>query len=197
MERRARGDHWQAKGLLEWAAKELTMSRRDLELEFGDIQDWRQREEMERRMGDSLLKWLGLDKPPQHRVRHKVWRKQLVDSTRQLRLGADMARQRTELEMLGGTEVVNVGPTWSRASGQWLGGVWIGANAESIAEAGGGYPADAMRGEEEGHNYVWEEWASGDWVEGTGIDSRTGAEAEEAVVAAAEAVAGAQPGAEA
>ena len=65
------------------------MSRRDLELEFGDIQDWRQREEMERRMGDSLLKWLGLPvgKPPQHRVRHKVWRKQLVDSTRQLRLG--------------------------------------------------------------------------------------------------------------
>ena len=31
---------WQAKKLLEWAAKELTMSRRDIELEFGDIQDW-------------------------------------------------------------------------------------------------------------------------------------------------------------
>ena len=70
------------------------MSRRDLELEFGDIQDWAQGEEMERRMGDSLLKWLGLGKPraPQHKVRHKVWRKQLVDSTRQLRLGADRAR---------------------------------------------------------------------------------------------------------
>ena len=80
---------WQAKKLLEWAAKELTMSRRDIELEFGDIQDWRQREEMERRMGDSLLKWLGLDKPPQQRVRHKMWRKQLVGSTRQLKLGAD------------------------------------------------------------------------------------------------------------
>ena len=68
---------WQVKKLLEWAAKGLTMSRRDtvIELEFGDIQDWRQREEMERRMGDSLLQWLGLDKPPQHRVRHKVWRK--------------------------------------------------------------------------------------------------------------------------
>ena len=26
--------------LLEWAAKELTMSRRGTELEFGDIQDW-------------------------------------------------------------------------------------------------------------------------------------------------------------
>ena len=41
---------------LEWAAKELAMSRRDLELGFGDIQNWAQREEMERRMGDSLLK---------------------------------------------------------------------------------------------------------------------------------------------
>jgi hypothetical protein len=33
---------------------------------------------MERRMGDSLLRWLGKDKPPQHRVRHKVWKKQLT-----------------------------------------------------------------------------------------------------------------------
>ena len=56
-------------------------------------------------MSDSLLRWLGLDKPPNQRVRHKVWRKQLTDSTRQLRLGADRARQRTELEMLDGTEV--------------------------------------------------------------------------------------------
>ena len=78
--------------MLEWAAKELTMSRRDIELEFGDIQDWTQREEMERRMGASLLKWLGLDEPPQQRVRHKVWRKQLVDNARQLKLGADRAR---------------------------------------------------------------------------------------------------------
>ena len=33
----------QAKELLEWAAKpkELAMSRRDIELEFGDIQGWR------------------------------------------------------------------------------------------------------------------------------------------------------------
>ena len=66
---------WQAKKLLEWAAKELTTSRRDIELELGDIQDWRQKGEMERRMGDSLLKWLGLDKPPHQRVKHKVWRK--------------------------------------------------------------------------------------------------------------------------
>ena len=60
---------------LEWAAKWLTMGRRGMfiELEFGDIQGWRQREEMERRMRDSLLQWLGLGKPPhvQHKVRHK------------------------------------------------------------------------------------------------------------------------------
>ena len=61
---------------------------------------------MERRMGDSLLRWLGLNKPPQHRVRHKVWKKQQADRTRQLLLGADRARQRTELEMLDGTDIV-------------------------------------------------------------------------------------------
>ena len=61
---------------------------------------------MERKMGDSLLRWLGLDKPPQHRVRHKVWKKQQTDRTRQLLLGADRARQRTELEMLDGTDIV-------------------------------------------------------------------------------------------
>jgi hypothetical protein len=32
------------------------MSRRDLELQYGDIQDWAQREAMERKMGESLLK---------------------------------------------------------------------------------------------------------------------------------------------
>ena len=73
---------WQAKKLLGWAAKELATSRRHLKLQYGDIQDWTQREEMERRMDDSLLRWLGLDRPPQQRVRHKVWRKQLTDSTR-------------------------------------------------------------------------------------------------------------------
>jgi hypothetical protein len=52
---------------------------------------------MQRKMGDSLLRWLGLDKPPHHRVRHKVWKKQQADRTRQLLLGADraIARQRT------------------------------------------------------------------------------------------------------
>ena len=66
---------WQAKKPLEWATKELTTSRGDLELQFGTIQDWGQREAMERRMGDSLLRWLGLDKPPHHKGRHKVWEK--------------------------------------------------------------------------------------------------------------------------
>ena len=97
---------WTAKKLLQWAAKELATSRRDLDLQFGDIEDWAQREAMERKMGDSLLRWLGLDKPPQHRVRHKVWKKQQTDRTRQLLLGADRARQKTELEMLDGTDIV-------------------------------------------------------------------------------------------
>ena len=75
---------------------------------YKTVQDWAQREAMERRMGDSLLRWLGLDKPPHRRVRHNVWKKQSIDSTRQLKLGDDRARQRTELEMLDGTEVVSV-----------------------------------------------------------------------------------------
>ena len=87
----------------EWAATELATStcRRDLDLHFGGIQDWAQREAMGRRMDVSLLRWLGLDRPPQHRVRHKAYRK-----LRQLRLGGDMARQRTGLGMLDGTDVV-------------------------------------------------------------------------------------------
>ena len=47
--------------------------------------------------------------------------------------------------------------------------------------------ADATGGEDDGR--AWEEWDSGDWVEGTGIGSRVGAEAK---AAAAEAVAGAE-----
>ena len=80
-------------------------------MEHGDMQDWFEREKMERRMGDSLLKWLGFDKPPQHRARYKVWRKNLVDSTRQLKLGtgSDRARQRSDLALIDGTEVVRAG----------------------------------------------------------------------------------------
>ena len=46
------------------------------------------------------------DKPPQQRVRHKVWRKHLADATRQLKLGAGRARQTNALEMLDGAEVM-------------------------------------------------------------------------------------------
>ena len=115
---------WQAKKLQEWAAKGLATSRRDQELQSGDIHDWAHREHerkaMEMEVGDSLLRWLGLDKPPRHRVRHTVWKEQLVDNTRQLRLGAGRAGQKTELEMLDhdGTEVSSVvNGGWSRAGG--------------------------------------------------------------------------------
>ena len=32
------------------------------------LEDWLQREQMERRISDSLLKWLGFDKPSEQRV---------------------------------------------------------------------------------------------------------------------------------
>jgi hypothetical protein len=67
---------------------------------------------------------LGLDKRPQHRVRHKVWEKQLANNTRQLKLGTDRARQRTELEMLVGTEVFSADN---------------GAGAEPVAGGGCGW----------------------------------------------------------
>ena len=75
-------------------------------MELGDDQDWEEREKQERLMGDSLLKWLGFDKPPKQRVRHRVWKKQLEDCTRQLKLGADRARGGKELELIDGVEVV-------------------------------------------------------------------------------------------
>ena len=59
-------------------------------------------------MWDSLLKWLGHDKPPSTRMSHKVWRKQLVDRTRQLKLGTDRARQRSEMLMLDGIDIARV-----------------------------------------------------------------------------------------
>ena len=74
------------------------------------MENWLQREQMERRMGDFLLKWLGHDKPLAVRVSHKVWREQLVDRirTRQLKLGADRARQMTEMLMLDVADIVRV-----------------------------------------------------------------------------------------
>ena len=156
---------WPAKRLLQWAAKELAASMRDLDLQFVDIQDWARREVMERRVGDSLLRWLGRDKPSQHRVRHKVWGKQLTDKTRQLLLGADRARQRTELEMLDGTDIVReVGAAGARHEG-------AGAGPES--EFG---PEDK---EGESLRDGWVDWDRENWVEGTGVDlegAKAGAE---------------------
>ena len=111
---------WPVQRLLEWAVKELTPSRRGVEMELGSLEDWLQREQMERRMGDSLLKWLGHDKPPAVGASHKVWREQLVGRTRQLKLGADRARQRTEMLMLDGTDIVREAEkwgSWSKARG--------------------------------------------------------------------------------
>ena len=166
---------WSAKRLLQWAAKELATSRRDLDLQFGDIQDWAQREAMERRMGDSLLRWLRLDKPPQQRVRHKVWRKQLTDSTRQLRLGADRAMQGIELEMLDGTELYSVAE--EAAAGSVVRGPSPGAGSEPAA------------GEGEWEGKGWEDGSGGNWVEGAGAGQE---EVEVGIGADAEAEAGAR-----
>ena len=48
---------WPVQRLREWAVKELelTLSRRGVKMELGSLEDWLQREQMERRMGDSLL----------------------------------------------------------------------------------------------------------------------------------------------
>ena len=154
---------WTAKKLLQWAAKELAASRRDLDLQFEDIQDWAQRETMERKMGDSLLRWLGRDKPPQHKVRHKVCKKQLADRTRQPLLGADRAMQRTELEMLNGTDIVRE----VEAAGAWHEAAGTGPESEfgPVGEEGGSW--------EDG----WEDWDKENWIEGTGVD-QVGAGAE-------------------
>ena len=118
---------------------------------------------MERRMGDSLLRWLGLDKPPQHRVRHKVWKKQLADNTRQLKLGADRSRQRTELEMLDGTDIVR--------EVEAAGARHEAAGAGSESELGPAAEEEASDASE------WEDWSAGDWIAGTGVNL-VGAEAE-------------------
>ena len=146
---------WPVQRLLEWAAKELTLSR---QLQGCGLEDWLQREQMERRMGDSLLKWLGHDKPPAVRVSHKVWRKQLVDKTRQLKLGADRARQRTEMLMLDGTDIVRL----VEAAGSRHEAVGAGPEAEIGPVAG--------EVEDLGDGSEWEDWSMGDWVAGTGVD---------------------------
>ena len=35
---------WHARKLFEWAARELSLSRREIEMEHGDMQDWLERE---------------------------------------------------------------------------------------------------------------------------------------------------------
>ena len=103
-----------------------------------------------------MLRWLGLDKPPKHKVRHKVWRKQLIASTRQLRLGADRARQRTELEMLDGTEVFSV---------------VNGAGAEPMAGGAGPESELGPAAEEEVRDdNELGDWNVGDWIAGTGVN---------------------------
>ena len=83
----------------------------------------------------------------------------MVGSTRQLELGADRARQRFDMEMLGGTTVVNaVG-----AAGAMPGGedeVGAGADAKTGVDAGAGlgaWDADAQT-----------RWGGSDWDGGHG-----------------------------
>jgi hypothetical protein len=99
-----------------------------------------------------------MNKPPQHRVRYKVWKKQQTDRTRQLLLGADRARQRTELEiMLDGTdivrEVVAVGARHEAA------GAGPEAELGPVAEEG-----------ESGEDVGWVDWDDKNWIEATGVN---------------------------
>ena len=114
----------------------------------------------------------------EHRVRHKVWRKQLADKTRQLLLGADRARERTELEILDGTELYSV------VEEAAVGSVVRGPSPEAGSEpATGGEEWEEEEWEEE----EWEDGNGGNWVAGTGANLEE---------AAAGGVAGAEPEAE-
>ena len=150
-----RGDRgqsrWPVQRLLEWAVKELTLSRRGVEMELGGLEDWLEREQMERKMGDSLLKWLGHDKPPSVRVSHKVWRKQLVDRTRQLKLGADRARQQSDMLLLDGTDIVGAAEA-------------VTGHEPVRAEAEPGPAAEEGLSDAE----EWGDWEVEDWVAGSG-----------------------------
>ena len=55
---------WPAQRLLGWAVEEPTASRRGVEMELGGLWDWLERGQMDRKVRDSLLEWLGHDKPP-------------------------------------------------------------------------------------------------------------------------------------
>ena len=115
-----------------------------------------------------------LDKPPQPRVRHKVWREQLVDNTGQLKLGDDRARQMSDMEMLDGTEVVRAVDAPGAVPGA-VGVVGTGEHAKTGADAGGGlvqwpWPVPQVLGGGDGDG-DWDEWDMGDWVAGTGVDT--------------------------
>ena len=80
-------------------------------------------------------------------VRHTVWRKQLTDSTRQLKLDVDRARQGTELEMLDGAELYSV-----------MGEAAAGLVVRGPSPEAGPEPAAA---EEEWEEEEWEDWSVG------------------------------------
>ena len=90
------------------------------------------------------------------RVSHEVWRKQLFVRTRQLKLGADRARQRSDMLMLDGTDIVRVVEA--------AGATHESAQADSEAEAG---PA-AEEGMSDANE--WEGWDMGDWITGTSVN---------------------------
>ena len=124
-----------------------------------------------------MLKWLGHDKPPSVTVSHKVWRKQLVDRTRQLKLGADRARQRSDMLMLDGTDIVRVVEA--------AGARHESTGADPEVESG---PAAEEGASNDGE---WEDNDMGDWIAGTGVDlegaeAGAGADAEAGASARAE-----------
>jgi hypothetical protein len=171
-----RGDRgqgrWPVQRLLEWAVKEISLSRRGVEMELGGLEDWLEREQMERKMGDSLLKWLGHDKPPSVRVSHKMRRKQLVERTRQLKLGADRARQHSDMLLLDGTDMVGA---VEEVAGH--------GPAQAEAEPDPAAVEGASDAEE------WEDREVGDWITGTVAEP---ADAKAGIGADAEAEAGAR-----
>ena len=85
-----------------------------------------------------------------------MWRKQLVDRTRQLELGADRARQRSDMLMLDVANIVGV----------------VGAAGARHESAGAGPGAGSGPAAEEGasNDDGWEGSDMGDWVAGTGVD---------------------------
>ena len=97
-----------------------------------------------------------MDEPPQLGIRHKVWKRQLADRTRQLKQGADKARQRTELEMLDGSDIVRE----------------VEATGAGHGEAGAGPESELGPAAEEGAEDAseLEDWSEEDWIAGIGVN---------------------------